>query len=381
MKPHAGRYHVGDSVVRGLRVRVSIDGQRTFSVVYRAPNGYVRTFTIGTYPEVGLAAARDLARDVKASARLGTDRQEEKVSARQAARTAVNFADLARLYLKARKLARSTRTEYARMVRCYIEGAPLGKTAAPEVRRRDLREALEAVAETAPVMANRLFQFVRTICRWAVREEALEADPSAGLERPRKEKSRDRVLTDHEVLAVWRAMDEATPEVAAAVRALLLLGQRSTETVEMRWADLDLHGATPAWTIPGDFRKGDRLHVIPLSPFFVGILEALPRTSERVFHGVYEANAERDWWGDVRARAMAGGAQHFTKHDLRRTCATDCAKLGAAPWIVSRILGHAITEGTVAVTGTYNRYAGFPEMASALNAWSAHVQELVGGGR
>ena len=131
MKPHAGRYHVGDSVVRGLRVRVSIDGQRTFSVVYRAPNGDVRTFTIGTYPEVGLAAARDLARDVKASARLGTDRQEEKVSARQAARTAVNFADLARLYLKARKLARSTRTEYARMVRCYIEGAPLGKTAAP----------------------------------------------------------------------------------------------------------------------------------------------------------------------------------------------------------------------------------------------------------
>jgi len=397
MKPGADRYHVGDSVVRGLRVRVSSDGARVFSVVYRSPSGTVRTYTIGAYPEVSLAAARDTARDVKAGARLGTDRQEEKIKTRQAARSAVDFAGLAGKFLAARKeLAKSTRTEYERMVARYVGSAPVGKIAARAVTRRDLRDLLEGIASEAPVMANRVFQLVRAVCRWAVRDELLIADPSAGLERPRREASRERTLTDPEAAVLVRSLSEHTlggvkvpavrADVAAVVQVLLLEGQRSSETAEMRWSDLDLDGPIPAWTIPGQFRKGGRLHVVPLSPAVVRILKALPRKGERVFAGVREANAERDWWGAVRQRAEAlykktheAELPRFGKHDLRRTCATGCAKLGAAPWIVSRILGHAIPQGTVAVSGVYNRYAGLAEMASALNAWGSHVERIAVG--
>src|SRR2546428_767491 len=71
---------------------------------------------------------------------------------------------------------------------------------------------------------------------------------------------------------------------------------------------------------------------------------------------------------DIRQKAMSLGAQHFTKHDLRRTCATGCARLGASDFIVSKILGHATQPG-VQVTQVYNRYRHLSEMASALNAW------------
>jgi integrase len=96
---------------------------------------------------------------------------------------------------------------------------------------------------------------------------------------------------------------------------------------------------------------------------------------ERVFEGVSDVNAERDWWGRVRAKAMSLGADHFTKHDLRRTCATGCARLGASEFIVSKILGHAIQPG-VQVTQVYNRYSYLAEMRTALNAWAAHIEAI-----
>ena len=105
------------------------------------------------------------------------------------------------------------------------------------------------------------------------------------------------------------------------------------------------------------------------------LIGSLSTKVDRVFEGVSAVNADRDWWGRVRQKAMSLGAQHFTKHNLRRTCATGCARLGASDFIVSKILGHATQPG-VQVTQVYNRYSHLSEMASALNAWAAHVEKI-----
>jgi integrase len=126
-------------------------------------------------------------------------------------------------------------------------------------------------------MANRVYQLVRAVCRWSVREELLPSNPCEALQRPRREHSRDRVLKDEEIVALWKALDGDAGEVSAepspvsgVVKALLLLGQRSSETIQMRRIDLDLVAKT--WTIPGSFRKGGRSHFVPLSPLAVEIL-------------------------------------------------------------------------------------------------------------
>jgi integrase len=141
----------------------------------------------------------------------------------------------------------------------------------------------------------------------------------------------------------------------------------------MRWEDVDLKGKR--WTIPAAFRKGKRSQVVPLSPAAVDILkelESLTRGHVRVLQGASVVNWLR-WWKPIHDRAVKLGgkeAQAFTRHDLRRTCATGCASLGAPPHVVSRILGHRTTAGTVAVTGIYDRFDRMPEIASALKAWS-----------
>ncbi len=67
----------------------------------------------------------------------------------------------------------------------------------------------------------------------------------------------------------------------------------------------------------------------------------------------------------------------FTLHDLRRTCATGCARLGASESTVSRILGHKAVAGTIAVSGTYDRFDRLLEIRAALTAWSDYVEALI----
>lgn len=380
------RTRLSDGLVPGLQVRVG-STKKSFVLFYRNARGQMRMLTLGDFPNLSLADARERARDVLASVRFdGADPQAEKVATR-ADGAAPTFVRLAEMFLETKhhRHAARTHTEYARMVKAYISAHAVGEMPAPDIRRPHLRALLESVAEKhGNVMANRLFQLVRAVCRWAARQDApgragevrslLETNPAYGLERPREETPKERALSDREIVALWRAADAARPAVAAYARCLVLLGQRPDETLAMRWADVDLeHGR---WDVPGEFRKGGRSHAVPLPRLVIDLLRALPQTAPRVFS--LDRHNWLRWWEPLRSAAVAGGAEHFTRHDLRRTCATGCARLGASSEIVSRILGHKAVHGTIAVTGIYDRYDRIEERRAALEKWAQHVATVTG---
>jgi hypothetical protein len=65
--PNGRRLDVRDGKVRGLVLRVSPDGGKAWSVLYRRKiDGRRRRATLGGYPAVGLADARSAALDVLA---------------------------------------------------------------------------------------------------------------------------------------------------------------------------------------------------------------------------------------------------------------------------------------------------------------------------
>lgn len=211
--------------------------------------------------------------------------------------------------------------------------------------------------------------------------------------RLRPERPRERVLADEEIKKLWQALDtiaagdsdpvlengKRAPRlvVAGAVKLLLLVGTRRSETLNMRWADVDERAQT--WTVPGMFRKGGRTHVVPLSHLALRILADLrPISGETpwVFVGKRGASLASNpaRWTEVLRKASG---LDFTLHDLRRTCATGCARLGASESTVSRILGHKAIAGTIAVSGIYDRFDRLPEIRSAVVAWSNYVEVLV----
>lgn len=159
---------------------------------------------------------------------------------------------------------------------------------------------------------------------------------------------------------------------------LLVLGQRRGETLAMRWADID----GDVWRIPGQFRKGGRMHTVPLSTLAVGILEELrPMTGDkkRVFEGVSATNLHGRSFRAVRdAVNQELGTDRFSIHDLRRTFATQSRELcGVRPDVLGDLLGHISGRHSSLATASYDKSLGMAPKASALEAWAATLSRII----
>jgi integrase len=85
---------------------------------------------------------------------------------------------------------------------------------------------------------------------------------------------RDRVLSDSEIAAIWRALPEK--QFGAIVRLLILTGARREEVDELRWSEIN--GDKIA--LPGERTKNGRPLDLPLSGAAAGIIEAQPRRAD-----------------------------------------------------------------------------------------------------
>lgn len=386
MMPRTGRdrdefFDASRSAPPGFALRVSVRGAareaaRTWVLCYRIA-GRKRWLALGDARSIALADARELAHAALRRVAEGDDPAAE----RERLRESDTFASLVNAYIERGAAARSERTtaNYQRQRRA-IGKAALGKMTAPAVTRADIRAHVEKLAETAPVQAARTLALIRATCRWAVGRDLLPADPSAGLTPPETKAPERRRLDDDELKALWNALDvpgaALSTEVRAAVRVMLLLGTRRSETCSMRWRDLDLEAKPAVWTIPAEDRKGGRALAVPMPQAVVDIIKALPTRGEYVFSGrrggPLNSNPAR-WAAAVREAS----GMTFSPHALRRTFARGVARLGASSELVSRLLGHKLAAGALAVTEGYAEYDALTERASMLNAWAAHVARIV----
>lgn len=381
----------------GFGVKVSVRGEagkvsRSYVIAYRF-RGTKRFDTLGAVEALDLADAKDAAKAVLTKVAADEDPRAEK---REPAREPLTVAALVGKFIEAGEATKAPKTtrEYRVMLRGEIEGEDFGKALAGNVRRPDVKAFLEAIARRAPVVSNRTYQLVRAAFGWGVSEELLDRNPCEGLKRPRKEKGRDRVLSEDELRVLLTALDakrrkvRLVPEVvSAAVRVLVLCGTRRTETFRARWEDIDF--ARNEWSIPGDARKGGEPLTVPLSPAARAAFKTMEgNESEWCFAGERGASiaANPGRIGATLKSAVEKTAAKlktpvapWTLHDLRRTAATGCAELGAPPHVVALILGHQGLPGAGRVTGVYDRSRRVREVAPWLTAWGEHVARVEAG--
>jgi len=73
------REDVWDTVLQGFGLRVSPTGRKTWFVIVR-PNGRPKRITIGTFPAISLAEARDAAGREIRNAQLGVEQPEQAIT-------------------------------------------------------------------------------------------------------------------------------------------------------------------------------------------------------------------------------------------------------------------------------------------------------------
>jgi integrase len=194
--------------------------------------------------------------------------------------------------------------------------------------------------------------------------------------KPTTPRARDRVLTDVEIVAFWRAASEERTEFAAVLKLLLLTGQRLSEVGGIRRVELSPDVAT--WTIPGERAKNHRTHVVPLAPPMREIVTNFAAEGDFVF-STNGGAAPVSIGSKIKLRLDASmGTSAWRLHDLRRTCATGMAEVGIAPHIIEAVLNH-VSGHKAGVAGIYNRAQYAAEKKVALERWAAHVESLVAG--
>jgi integrase len=331
--------------------------------MYRA-NGIQRRQTLGTYPALTLADARKLARKAFAQVAEGKDPSMDKRLSREKT-PAGSFVAVATEYLEryARRHKKSWQSD-ERLIR--VELTPLwAKRRLAEIGKADVLSILDKTADRAPILANRLLALLRKLFGWSVERGYIEISPCAGIKAPSKERVRERTLTDDEIRRLQPAFDRLGYPFGPLFATLLLTGQRVNEVAGMSWDELDFE--RQIWRLAAERTKPGRPHAVPLSAPVMALLGGLPRLGGLVF----TTSGDRPVSGFSRAKARLDnltGLAGWRLHDLRRTAATNLARLGTAPHVVSAILNHAPQGVTRQV---YDRYSYEKEMREALERWAA----------
>jgi integrase len=252
-----------------------------------------------------------------------------------------------------------------------LHWAPMSATPINALTRRQISERVAEIAEASgPTAANRARSALSACLTWAIRQgHELVANPVAGTNRPAEGPSRDRVLADGELAAIWRACRD--DDYGRIVRLLALTGQRRNEVGGMRSEEVDAE--TGLWVIPAARTKNRRAHAVPLAPQALTLLPG-PNGREWVF-GVGQGGFSGWSAAKVALDARAGLTTPFRLHDLRRTCATGLANLGVLPHVIEAVLNH-ISGSRASVAGIYNRATYAKEMRTALEQWASHVEAI-----
>ena len=390
-----GRVEYFDDSVPGFTVRVSRDGQRTFTFLYRLHGKRCR-IKLGTHPPLSLKEARDAAKDAWAAVQRGEDpRSLETTGQLPNGDGSITVEKLCEQYLAApdggkRLRASSTLPHYTRLIKAEI--APVfGDRQPGEITRRDIREWAERLGEEKPVVANRAFSIMRRVYTWALGRDLVSSTPFVGIHKPAMETPRDRVLTPDEIVQIFAALRHERPIIAALWELLFYTGVRPGTALAASWTDMKLD--RKVWEVPvtkrarGNPEGTGRPFVVSLSPQAIAVLELLKpfsAHSDFVFPGGSPRRAsldiERNLFSpqkSIQRIRERTGVRDFMMRDVRRTVATGLAELGTPATIISKVLDHTL-PGESAVTPIYSRYAFLDEKRQALDSWGRHLAELVG---
>ncbi len=398
--PRQGRVEYFDAAFAGLALRVTDRGRKSWSLHFRI-GGRLRRLTLGSYPALTPAQARQEANLALEKVRRGVDPCLEKKMRRSEALPGEDtFARLVQDYLE-RHARRNTAPGTFQESKRSLEKDVLPYWAHRPIQsltKRDAIELIDSITERgAPIHANRVLARLRALFNWAVEKDRLAISPVAGMKPFTKERPRDRVLSDDELRWFWKGCEQIGWPFGPLFQLLLLTAQRRDEVANMAWAELDLKNRV--WTLPSARAKNGRIHQVHLSAAAVQIIKALPHIGDRLLFttngdtavsGFSKAKRQLDVAmvamarqelrstiaGNLRLPDAHGVAQDdWIIHDLRRTAATGMARLGFPPHVVDKILNHV--SGTIrGVAAVYNRFEYQEERCAALGAWGRHVATL-----
>lgn len=376
------------SAGNGLYLRVNDKGLGFWFVRYSIFKKR-REMSIGQYPQVSLADAAGNAATIKQGLKDNVDPLAEKARLTQKKFNTVD--DLAEDWLgdctKRLKHPKIPRQVYRDYISPSMGALPLDK-----VEPTDVRAVIARVAKLGrKARANDVLMYCKQLFRHGVKLNAMSWNPASPFtidDAGGAEESRDRALSLEELEQAFECLrnnsDQFSRENYLAVALLLMLGVRKMELVSAKWSEFD--SANAVWHLPKDRSKTEVAITIPLPALALKYLKELyirANGSEYLFPNRRAHKAKQrfphmspDTINTALKKLFTQDkmpVEHFTIHDLRRTCRSLLASLRVPDHVAERCMNHKLKG----VIGTYNRYDYLDERREAFDQLSLLLEPVL----
>ncbi len=373
----------------GLYLDVSAAGGRSWRWKYRRPSDSKETrLTLGAYPAVGLAEARERRDESRKQLREGRDPGAERRALREGGNGVgagpATFKAVAAEWLEKQRAAMSLATynkaQWQLSYATDLDGLPIDAIKPPQVlavlRKLESADILETM--------HRVKSRVGEVFRYAIAAGYATDDPTGALRgalKPVVSKSHAAIIEPKEVGALLRALDsyQGQPTTMAALKLAPLVFARPGNLRAAEWREIDFDAKE--WRIPAGKMKMKEAHLVPLSKQAVKILRELHRlTGHGRFCFPSLLSAERPMSNNTLNMALRRlGFDHdtMTAHGFRAMASTLLNELGWAPDVIERQLAHAERNKVRAV---YNRASYMEERRQLMQQWADYCDQLRDGG-
>jgi integrase len=385
--PEHGRIELRDSDVRGLAIRVTERGAKSWVLWYWNPAAKrKRRLTLGEYPAISLAKARELARKHKNTIAEGGDPAVAKqiATTQQAPKT---VGEAMALYVEESKRNKQ-RSWKNKMWLARKHLLPVWRSRLlQDITRANVVELLNRIARaehrgrpTKGTAANRVASLLSGLFSWAISQALCDVNPVRDTRRPTEEQPREFTLPGDQVRKIWRVVKTLEDaRVRDFYRLTFLTCGRRGEVLGMRWDDLDLDEGV--WTVPRARTKNKQVWRVPLTSTALSLLRERKAASTSDFvlaggGGLRDGLLKREALFKHHRKLLrlldAAGVNYrsagqedeaplvFRGHDCRGLCATHLGARSFPEAVIDRVLNQpraASRDGTTITTSTFKSTA------------------------
>jgi len=380
-KPHAKSHKLSDGA--GLYVAIQPSGSKLWRLKYRYA-GKEKLLSIGPYPLVGLAEAREKRDAAKKLLLNGVDpsakRKLEKIAAETAART--TFALIAEELIQRMRDRDAAEATISKTEWLLLDlASPIASRPIREITSAEILSILRKIEQTGRrESGRRLRGAIGSVFRYAIVTLRADADPTLALRGsilPPQVVGRAAITDEAAFGALLRAIDDydGWPTVTAALKLLALTCVRPGEVRVATRSEFDLE--TAMWRIPAGRMKMREPHDVPLSPQALAVLHHVWPFSDGgsyVFPSIRSKQRPvSDGTLNAALRRMGYRKDQVTAHGFRVSASSILNERGFDPDVIEAILAHKDPNG---IRRAYNRARYWEQRQQLMQDWADILDEL-----
>lgn len=365
----------------GLYIRVKPDGNKSWQLRYKKPDGKWSWLGLGGYPEISGQLARKKAKELLDDVSRGENpiisKQERKQQ--ELEQNNATFELLAREWLdtKLNSWVADTMTRNKGALEKHI--FPIfGKRLYTTIKPIEWMNLLKGIQQEKGIyeQVNRIRAMCRDIYDFAKVTGRIDYNPLEGIQKYLEQGKKTNMahVDEKELPALLRAINNyPTMDVRMGLQLLAMLFCRPSELRGAKWDEFDFDNVL--WNIPEERMKKRREHVVPLSKQAIAILEELKSydtNSEFLFPSRSDKSKPKSDTVFIMALRRMGYEGRQTPHGFRHIASTLLNNRGFDERHIESALAH-VKDG---VAGVYNKAQYLQDRANMMQWYANHLEEI-----